>query len=702
MADPTWEDTEPVEPEFDETAEVLAAPTGGEVSKPPVLFGPEAAQRAFDEEWASRPWWERLLAGIGTAVENPALRLKQGAAKLGIDEPIEEATSKIGMAKISPKQYRERVEGTRQIGSKPLGIAGNVIGNVAMLGPAGARLAASKTMAGLPAAARVASRTAVPAVAGAGVALGTTPTLEGESELDTAAVGALGGTLGAAGAKSISLALKGAGALWRGLVSNPQQKASREAVERLTEALRADGIDPREFLEKAGRMATDTGKPVTLADMVGDDVAAVNTRKLFREAMETAEGPERAALARGVHERTMGQRERVLEDLSGTMGTSKVPRSEAFEVLAKEKQAAADPLYKAAFANDRPILDENIVDLFNRPAMQTAFKEMMKDAANRGEKIPTMVWAGDAEPPAMLVTGEFKEGVPIIYTPTIKMLDSIKKKLYDVEQAAHTPGIAGTPKSTESSRAITGVRRELTKILDEDVAPPEYKQARKIWGDYAEMEQSFKNGIDIFKHDPAAIGKILKESSPAERDAFASGIFAQINEMSSKEGLDWAGNNLLRDTRKMAQLRAAFGPGEEAGKQFDKFKKMLQAESNAMRTARTMLPHSRTLHAAGMAPGEVASMVKDAGQGNALSFLMKALRAATGRDQGMSKRGAGKIAQVGFTPIPRLSRRKGSTLGALTRTGVGEPPGALEMSAVPVLPVSPLESIRLQQGGGDE
>lgn len=605
-----------------------------------VSFGPEASHQAMEEELASRGPMERFSAGIGTGLDKAALRAKQAAVGL-------------------TPQEEEGVRFNRQMETAgPSGFVGGVTGNVLMAAPAARAIGAGAGAVGraLPGVARVAQAAAkaapkttaavAPALGGAAFVAGTQPTLPGESEAGQAALGAAGGVLGAGVVAGLPLVLRGAKALLAPFASK-STKIRRETVASLTEAMRADGLNPRQVFEQAAKMADETGKPVTLADVIGDDTAASNTRQLLQEALKTSEGPARASTLRDLTQRATGQRGRVLEDVSQTLGTSKLPRSEVFEELAKTKQTAAKPLYDAAFKNPTPVVDERLTAMMDRPSMAAAFKQVLNKAKERGEKLDVTYTLEPATVPKALLTGVEKNGAFEMFAPTTKNLDTVKKKLYDVESSLFRAG------AKDDAMDVATTRRELTKILDE-IAPEEYKQARKIWGDYAEMEDSFKQGVTLFKLDPSVIRKTVNEATEAERDAFASGVFANINEMASKEGLDWAGNTLLRDTRKMAQLRAAFGDAPGADEAFDQFRQRLQAESAMMRSSRTYPPTGKSMHAAGMSPGEVVGAASDTVKGNVASMLLRLLKRTTGLGRGMTEGGAGEISRLGFTPANRL------------------------------------------------
>src|SRR3990172_119503 len=336
----TYEITAPDGATEDQVLQYAQQQFGGEAAKdlkslpPPVkqiAVGEEAAAKAMEEELASRNWREKLLAGIGSALQFPAMRAEQAVTGL------------------TPAK-QEELRRWRQITATPEGMVGNIVGTTAMLGPAAGRLAgAAQTLPGaarIAAAAPRASRIGALAGAGAGMITATQPTLPGESEAAQAAIGAAGGGGGVGG----GAAVKGAGYLAQGAkalmrsFAGPEAKVGRETVQRLTQAMEADGLNPAEVMGKAADLAQRTGRPVTLGDVVGEDVTTIQTPKGLQEALSTAEGPGRAALLRGIEKRSTGQQARVLEDVAETLGTSKLARSEAFEGLAKAKSAAAQPL----------------------------------------------------------------------------------------------------------------------------------------------------------------------------------------------------------------------------------------------------------------------------------------------------------------------------------------------------------------------
>lgn len=134
-------------------------------------------REALKDEFANMPWYEQLIAGVGSAPMQAWQSVKQLA---GQDVPESE------------------IQDWRDVASTPGGMVGNVAGNVGMLAVPGAK--AEKLLASAWKARPVLART----LAGMGLAgaenAALTPVLEGESRAANAAMGAgAAGAIGTAG-----------------------------------------------------------------------------------------------------------------------------------------------------------------------------------------------------------------------------------------------------------------------------------------------------------------------------------------------------------------------------------------------------------------------------------------------------------------------------------------------------------------------
>ncbi len=183
-------------PEFDTVAQAYKHVRGQpDMSKPVVAQNiTPSMQSSLKDEAASRPSWEAGLAGVGTAVDNAAMRLKSLFTRL---TPTDESNVRANRDLTSA--------------SGPA-LAGNIVGNVAMTGGPAAALYRGVA----PLAARVLPGTVAPALAptvagavtGGTTAALTNPVLSGESEAGNIAMGAAGGALGDTAARVASRAIQ--------------------------------------------------------------------------------------------------------------------------------------------------------------------------------------------------------------------------------------------------------------------------------------------------------------------------------------------------------------------------------------------------------------------------------------------------------------------------------------------------------------
>lgn len=417
----------------------------------------------------------------------------------------------------------------------------------------------------------IAQGTELGAVAGAGDQQG--------DAADTAGAAALGGVTGGAATAGLVVIAKGLHALIRGMGwANPDKDAAKLVME----AMKKDGLDPQVVLSKAAGLSKETGKPVTLADVVGSDNAAGATGQLFNQALGKAGGTQRAGIIHGMEDRQAGQKERVITDFARGANATQMEIEPMVDELIKVRKEASQPLYDIAYAKGEPIQDDRLTALFGRPSVQSAFKNLKGYAAETNTPIDASFAKDPDSYHPSLLTGDSKGGKFEVITPNLRSLDIIKKRLWDLEQRAKiTENGQLTP--TMDSMAIGDTRRTLTGLLDE-LGPEEYKQARNVYSDYSSMKDAAEFGYDIFKKSPAAIHKQLAGYTEAERDAFVSGLYGHLTDLTQKDGANWSAK-LLGDSRKREQLKSIFG--DDRQDQFETFMKQLQAESMQAKAAKT-------------------------------------------------------------------------------------------------------------------
>ena len=153
----------------------------------PVTVGPESFKQSLREVIAEDafPHGAEFVAGIGTALDNAALRLKQVFSTLTPED-------------------QQKILANREITGTGGGLVGNIAGNMMGLG----RLPGALAGATMRVAPSVVTPVATSAALGATLAPATTPLVGNETALGTAATGAVGGAAGHAIATGLSRAIQ--------------------------------------------------------------------------------------------------------------------------------------------------------------------------------------------------------------------------------------------------------------------------------------------------------------------------------------------------------------------------------------------------------------------------------------------------------------------------------------------------------------
>ena len=264
-------------PEFDTVAQAYRIARGAvDTSKPPVMQKLPSMGDSMREAIAAdvSPLGAKIVGGIGTAVDDAAMSLKQLFGN-----------------KLSP-QESANVRANRELishGGLPA-MAGNIAGNIAMTGAPAASLyrgAASLAGRALPASLAPAIAPAVGgAASGAAVSGITQPVLEGESRLTNTGAGAIGGVLGDVGARVAARAVNPImqsapvrSLMDRGVVPTPGQAAggSLNQLEQKFESLPGPGNfirmgrerSSQEFNKAALNTAMPPGQTVSKAGQEG-------------------------------------------------------------------------------------------------------------------------------------------------------------------------------------------------------------------------------------------------------------------------------------------------------------------------------------------------------------------------------------------------------------------------------------------------
>ena len=330
-----------------------------------------------------------------------------------------------------------------------------------------------------------------------------------------------------------------------------------------------------------------TGKPYILADM------GPNTRGIL-DAVNVLPGPGRQQAQKFLLDRNKGMLTRITSDLQEAFG-NRASYFDTYKALEVARKEGGDKLYNAAFrkttggARQIPI-DAALVNLLERPSLQTAFKRAYELAADKGVKLPRI----------NLKNGKMytaKGG--LVKEADTKLMHWIKLAL---DEQIYT---GRNPQSGIGPTSLNAIRDNKTKLLDiMDSANPAYKKARDQWADQASIMDSLDRGMkfDTYgKVDTDFLLDDLAKMSKSEIEAFRTGVLNNLMKKLEDAVYDpqrGTGANLaqrlIRNETSRKLLRLTFPQDARGQKKFNQFMQNLQDEIELKSTASTIIGNSTT------------------------------------------------------------------------------------------------------------
>ena len=419
-----------------------------------------------------------------------------------------------------------------------------------------------------PTAARYGGAAAGGATTGALTGAGTAE--EGQRVEGAVRGGVTGAVLGPALAGGVQLVTKGAQVARDATVGIPlvQQVVgagagvlgattdfNRRAQEKLLQALRRDRLTPEEIMLARNVMGD---KPETLIERAG-----ANTLGLADVATKYPGEAKRLATDLAV-ERMGGQAERVVGDLTRAFRVQGDPVLVA-EALARQRAAAAQPLYAQAYSEAGVIADPRINAFMQLPAFQRAYGVARRLAKYDGVDLP--------KDPRNV--SQFD----------LRTLDYVKRGLDDVLYQSRMPGPGGT--GLTERRKISEARDAFVATLDE--LSPTYARARAAWAGPTALREALEKGQDIHRLRLPELQETLSRMSAAEVEQFKLGALSairqRINEVSD-------GRDLVRVVYGSPEKRAILA--RLVGDEFPELERNFLRERAIRRTDDTIRGNSRT------------------------------------------------------------------------------------------------------------
>jgi len=141
-----------------------------------------------------------------------------------------------------------------------------------------------------------------------------------------------------------------------------------------------------------------------------------------------------------------------------------------------------------------------------------------------------------------------------------RVLDLLKRNLYDAEDKAKTP----LGKATALSNGYTKLRRQLTDKLD-DVSPTDndgnsiYRLAREAFSTDTVLANAVQRGRTVMKEDIDDLEDIISDMEPAQLNAFRIGVAQGLRDKTDTPGGQTTLLNLPKSPGLQKRLRLVFG-----------------------------------------------------------------------------------------------------------------------------------------------
>jgi hypothetical protein len=471
-------------------------------------------------------------------------------------------------APFSDKPYGELLKDIRLQRAKYneahpfMGPALNVAGGIgAMLIPGAGELGAGvQGLTGISKLASPLARTTTSAALAGGVSgLGSGEDMT--SRVTNAGLGALfGGGLGA-GIYGAGKALQwGKGAVAaRG--AQGEEAATENAAAILNRRLQEGGLTPKQA-SQLWEMEQRYGIPSVLGTTTPE------LARLTENVVATPSG-ERADLATRLFSQQARAPARVQGQIKAAIPTPDYFASE--ESIANALRTNASTAYQRAYkAGD--ISDGRIMDFLRAPDVRAAYEDALANSARlkeaaklRGED-PSQYDLRDlfvADPQGNIV----KQNVPDIRT-----LDFVKQAM-----DRRISGLYASGQGSEAS-ALRDMRNAFVDTLD-TVGPPEYKAARQQYKGDIEIRDALEQGRQAGALRWQEVGKLMKDYSPGEQQAFKTGLVQNYMQRFENTGNS---RNFAKDILKgndIDKFKAVMDPGE-----FQVFEAALKRESELFDT----------------------------------------------------------------------------------------------------------------------
>lgn len=468
---------------------------------------------------------------------------------------------------------------------------GAIPGVAAMMIPGGQGAGAAQlTRAGSSTLARLGSRPIVKSA----VAGGTTGAVSGAgsaTEGNRGAGAVTGGVMGTGLGVVIPTGMRTAGGVKDWLFSRlfpSEKRTTTAAAKKMTEAMGESGIKPKDIARKMAR-DRQMGVPSTIANV---DPSLADLAETV--AQRTGKGTRK--VEKTISQQQAGAKERTYQQVRKGLQPDDFYGEE--ERLINELRSQAAPAYKAAYAVGE-VNDPQIMEMLTLPQYKSVWNtaRSIAEADAAAAKVNAMRGGQPFDPNEFKLRDVYKiirdekTGAPIDVevtgtVPDVRTLDYMKRALDAQIMAGYKSDNAATLASANAYKDLRNALRDRTKEV-----VPQYKSALDNYAGDAEILKSLRAGYNDFgKLDHEEVIKLVSQMSPAEKEAFRTGVVRDLygKMFTTSRNINAAG--LLEAPEMQAKLQPLF----DNPAQFKLFRAAVERESQLFKQANQILRGSQT------------------------------------------------------------------------------------------------------------
>lgn len=536
---------------------------------------------------AERPLSDRdVLIGSTRAVLGQGLGMGWG------DEAEAWLRSKLGQGPYEDLVKRIRSEYGTYAERYPLTslgaeVAGGVAPGVAMMMVPGGQAAGAAQLG--TAAARLAARPIVRTV-GAGAASGAVSGAGSATEESRGTGAITGGVLGGAFGAALPPIMRATGSVGQWLserLAPSAAKTTERAAQKLARAAEQAKLTPQQI---EAQMAADRamGVPSVLANV---DPAIAN----LAETIAQRSGAGARTVEKSLSNQLTGSRERVYQQTRKALQPGDYYGEDAR--LLDDLRTKSAPAYRAAYAVGE-VDDPQIQAMIALPQFKTAWNtaRSIAEADAAAAKVNAMRAGQPFDPNEFKLRDIYKIerddlgnpiGVEVTgQVPDVRTIDYMKRALEAQITAGYKSDNAATIASANAYKDLRNALRDRTKEL-----VPEYANALQVYKGDREILDALRAGREDFRSlDHEEVGKLVAGMSPAEKDAFRTGVVRDLYDRFFKSSRNIDAGAILDS----ADMRAKMQPLFDSPAHYNLFQAAVARESQLYKQAGRILSGSQT------------------------------------------------------------------------------------------------------------